>query len=227
MHRTHTFLPILIFFCTLLTCYPDLTTGQSHPPLTVTGTLQWKPVETIEAAPGRWVKILTFSGSSLADGFGQLPCFFYRQPLPDENSTIEELRFSSLICQPVTPEELLAIDDPERIPEVIEPKATRTIQRKQPFFEISFLPFRRNSQNGLIEKVLSFELSGSVSGSNASPFRNSPFSYAEHSVLATGLWYKFAVSSNGIYRITYQDLLQADINPSSVDPRTIRLCGNG
>ncbi|MFH1161069.1 MAG: type IX secretion system sortase PorU, partial [bacterium] len=47
------------------------------------------------------------------------------------------------------------------------------------------------------------------------------------SVLATGLWYKFAVSSNGIYRITYQDLLQADINPSSVDPRTIRLCGNG
>ncbi len=42
-----------------------------------------------------------------------------------------------------------------------------------------------------------------------------------------GFSYKLAVKEDGIYRIVHQDLLDAGINPSAIDPRTIKLyyCG--
>jgi hypothetical protein len=46
------------------------------------------------------------------------------------------------------------------------------------------------------------------------------------SVLASGSWFRFTVTDDGIYRFTGQALLGAGI-PSSVDPATIRIYGNG
>jgi hypothetical protein len=47
------------------------------------------------------------------------------------------------------------------------------------------------------------------------------------SVLASGDWYRMAVTQEGIYRIDAQYLNTAGINVSSVDPRTIKIYGNG
>jgi hypothetical protein len=52
-------------------------------------------------------------------------------------------------------------------------------------------------------------------------------SFASNSVLATGAWFKFSVSSDGIYRLSYDDLKNAGVPVSSIDPRNIRLYGNG
>ena len=49
----------------------------------------------------------------------------------------------------------------------------------------------------------------------------------QNSVLATGTWYKMAVEKEGIYKISYNDLEQMGINVSSIDPRNIRIYGNG
>lgn len=51
--------------------------------------------------------------------------------------------------------------------------------------------------------------------------------YAVNSVLSSGTWIKLAVSKSGIYQITYEDLQSYGINPGSVDPRNIRIYGNG
>ena len=48
-----------------------------------------------------------------------------------------------------------------------------------------------------------------------------------HSVLATGDWYKIPVTTAGIYKIDYNYLKSAGINPSAIDPRNIKLYGNG
>jgi len=50
---------------------------------------------------------------------------------------------------------------------------------------------------------------------------------ATSSVLATGSWVKLAVTSTGVYRITYEDLRKAGITPEGIDPRNIRIFGNG
>jgi len=47
------------------------------------------------------------------------------------------------------------------------------------------------------------------------------------SVLSEGDWYKLGCSASGIYRLSYQYISDLGINPSSIDPATIRIFGNG
>ncbi len=47
------------------------------------------------------------------------------------------------------------------------------------------------------------------------------------SVLATGHWYKLAVTGKGIHRITYDDLRSMGIAPGTLDVTKLRLFGNG
>jgi len=47
------------------------------------------------------------------------------------------------------------------------------------------------------------------------------------SVLATGTWYRIAVAEDGIYILNTQYLASVGINLSGVDPRTIKIFGNG
>jgi len=48
-----------------------------------------------------------------------------------------------------------------------------------------------------------------------------------NSVLATGSWFKFSITADGVYRLTYDDLNKAGIPVSTLDPRNIRIYGNG
>lgn len=48
----------------------------------------------------------------------------------------------------------------------------------------------------------------------------------QSSVLQNGEWLKFSVETNGVYKITYDMLRKAGVNPASIDPKTIRLFGN-
>lgn len=47
------------------------------------------------------------------------------------------------------------------------------------------------------------------------------------SVLASGEWYKIPVTTPGVYKIDYDYLKNAGVSPSGLDPRKIRLFGNG
>ena len=47
-----------------------------------------------------------------------------------------------------------------------------------------------------------------------------------NSVLANGTWYKFEAPEEGIYKITYSMLSSFGIDPSAVDPRTIKIYNN-
>lgn len=44
-----------------------------------------------------------------------------------------------------------------------------------------------------------------------------------NSVLSSGDWYKFSVPSDGVFRITYEGLKKAGVNPDKIDPRNIRI----
>ena len=51
--------------------------------------------------------------------------------------------------------------------------------------------------------------------------------FADNSVLASGDWYRIATDETGIYRIAYEDLEAMGISPAGLDPRKIRIFGNG
>jgi len=51
--------------------------------------------------------------------------------------------------------------------------------------------------------------------------------HPQNSVLTTGEWHKLTVSETGIYRITYNDLLGFGINPALINPKFVKIYGNG
>lgn len=51
--------------------------------------------------------------------------------------------------------------------------------------------------------------------------------FGTSSALSSGSWYKVAVSADGLYKMDYSFFQSIGINPSSIDPRTIKIFGNG
>lgn len=50
--------------------------------------------------------------------------------------------------------------------------------------------------------------------------------FGQSSVLQSGEWHKFAVEKNGVYKITFDALRKAGLDPAGIDPRKIRVFGN-
>ena len=48
----------------------------------------------------------------------------------------------------------------------------------------------------------------------------------EHSVLSSGNWYKFALNTDGIYRLSYQDLKNLGMDVSNLNPMNLRIFGH-
>ena len=53
------------------------------------------------------------------------------------------------------------------------------------------------------------------------------FAQTTNSILSSGNWYKVSVNTNGIYRISYDDLVSYGIDASNINPENIALYGNG
>ncbi|MBL4904485.1 MAG: hypothetical protein JKZ00_00285, partial [Flavobacteriaceae bacterium] len=53
------------------------------------------------------------------------------------------------------------------------------------------------------------------------------YAQISNSVLSKGDWYKFSVDTTGVFRIDRALLQKMGINTSNIDPRNIRIYGNG
>jgi hypothetical protein len=113
------------------------------------------------------------------------------------------------------------------------------VQNKRPVSTVSFVPLRTNAQTGVVEKLVSFSYQYTQKNFSIPPvaahkskqnlsYSNAKTSLASgSSVLASGQWSKISVSATGLYKIDYNFLKSTGINPDAVDPRNIRIYGNG
>jgi len=129
------------------------------------------------------------------------------------------------IFVPLTDEEQEAVKNQEILPEIVL-SCNLVWERKKPNALISFMPLKFNTVTGRTEKLVSCTVKLS-STSGKGPMEISSHVYASHSVLASGNWYRIGVRQTGICRITYADLSSMGINPALIDPRNIRVYGNG
>ncbi|RMG80298.1 MAG: oxidoreductase [Bacteroidetes bacterium] len=88
---------------------------------------------------------------------------------------------------------------------------------------LSFYPFVR--ENGKVKKIVKFEWIFEFQG--LSPVRKAPSNFAGQSVLANGIFYKIAVTQDGVYKISYQWLKDRGIDPRYINPKNIKIYGNG
>ncbi len=96
--------------------------------------------------------------------------------------------------------------------------------------EVSFIeifPIEYDSISGKYFKVdyLEIEIINAPYKSSASNLRAGEFT--GNSVLASGDWYKIPVTENGIHKIDYAFLKNTGINVSAINPKKIKLHGNG
>ncbi|HIG89957.1 MAG TPA: type IX secretion system sortase PorU, partial [Flavobacteriaceae bacterium] len=78
------------------------------------------------------------------------------------------------------------------------------------------------NQNGNFKKVNSFRFSYKKGTSKKSKRQR-----IQNSVLNTGEWFKFYVDKSGIFRLNRSFLNQLGLNTNNIDPRNIKIYGNG
>lgn len=143
----------------------------------------------------------------------------------DESSvTISNTRYQSISKQ-----DLLGIDTSKITGESkFSLKNSKSRNKQFGFLEIS--PIIKD-KNGGYKKLLSFQvnynyINGVSNRSRSSKnFRNSKI--ISNSVLNSGDWYKFYVDTTGVFRLTKTFLQNLGVDVNNVDPRTIKIYGNG
>mgnify|MGYP000352286075 CR=1 FL=1 len=112
--------------------------------------------------------------------------------------------------------------------------------RDSPISDILFVPLRRNPESGAYEKLVSFSYTYTTKNFNIpqvakftsksktlSNAKTGTTQAAGSSVLASGSWYKISIPSTGIFKIDYTFLKSTGINPDNIDPRKLKIYGNG
>ncbi len=182
-------------------------------------TIKWTGVKRIKANDADSVKFVSFEGANYKN---YLPYYFNKIKVDGNYFYSAILKEESF--QPCSTEEIKLIPA-NKITNSVIITANVSMQRRQPFLCISFFPFRTNSATGKIEKLISFNIEV-IQGAPITKAKAKNV-YADNSVLASGKWYKIAVADNGIYKLTYNDLVTLGMDVSSIDPKNIRIYGNG
>lgn len=189
--------------------------------------LKWKEAGKVEVSENQFIHTITFEGSNtqVAD-FGWLPTFIQRFPLPahveDAHVQIVNVHYS-----PVTTSVMDNVEDVEKITSEIPIIKQIETARGKTYILVQIMPLRKSLLSGSYERLDSFTIQiEPVTNKNGATLKSGR-TYAEHSVLATGSWYKLAVNNAGVFRITYSELKNFGIDMTNLNPKNIRIFGNG
>lgn len=150
-----------------------------------------------------------------------LPCVLHNFSLGARSRSIQP-EITALSVEPV-PAEIFTQDQIRNLGEDFQWQATVKKGRDKNYGIVEILPFRKRS--GTVERLLSYELA--YSEAETSDGRQRTATFADHSVLAEGTWYKIATDRDGIYRIDANVMRSLGVEPSDLVPDAVNVYGNG
>ncbi len=133
----------------------------------------------------------------------------------DQNSIVIE----NVTLSDITLENLKQLDI-NIIPKELTYDIKTSISRGKMYLFLELFPII--NQNGNFKKVNSFRFSYKSGIGNKLKRQRT-----QNSVLNSGEWYKFYVDKSGIFRLSRSFLSQLGLNTNSIDPRNIKIFGNG
>lgn len=223
------------FFLLSTFLFVNLFIGNAQQMNTASGTSKSEPQYSIHwqqpiSIPGESegdnpIQLLHFSTAQYDITDGPLPRHYQDVPINGNEINIS-VRLINTFYEPLTPAEIAVLKSTP-LPDEIKVDALVYIVKKQKKGSVSFIPLRKNRTTGKLEKLTRFDV-------NVSPVFSTAFKNETHttppktnSVLETGKWYKIAVNSDGVYKISYSLLKQLGIDADHIKPKNIRLYGNG
>ena len=149
---------------------------------------------------------------------------FYTLNLSESNSFAgNPVQITNVVYETLTTSQLGDLD-PENIPKT--PSASLKINQsrdlKQVFLVLS--PIVKDELGFKRIKSFSYSING---GSSRISQTSKTSGVITNSVLATGDWYQFYVEKSGVYKISKSFLQQLGLDVSKVDPKKIKIYGNG
>ncbi len=185
--------------------------------------LKWQKPQNLSISENVKIQFLNFDGAFYEGSTNFIPTYFEKINLPRNVNNIDVV-LKNLVFETLTESDL--IKNKELIDAEIKIKSAIGYEKKAPFGTISFIPIRKNSLSGNYEKLISFEIDIKMGAVFEKKTSSSKY-YTPSSVLKGSNWYKIGVSEDGIYKLPYSFFTQLGVNPSTIDPRNIRIYGNG
>ncbi len=133
-----------------------------------------------------------------------------------------EISLSNMIFKPVTDNEKSGVRNIDKIANKIEIEHKISFGQRTPYLEYNFVPMRKNSSTGKIEKLISFSVSIKETTQKANNSSQKSKDFATSSVLSTGKWVKIGIIETGIHKITDTQLS----NLGFTNPANVRVFGN-
>lgn len=190
-----------------------------------THELTWEGIKRHELAPGLNVDYLYFEGATYI-GDNELPYYLERFPLNDNTVSAVKARIINPVFEPFTDVDISTIKGADKVGAEIEINAGVSVERRVSSAQVTFIPIRKNPTTGRFEKLVGYdEITVTPTAFNNS--FGKPKSTTTTSVLNSGDWYKFSVSADGVYKIDFAFLESLGMNPASINPKDIRIYGNG
>jgi hypothetical protein len=187
--------------------------------------IKWNNAHLINYTDVESYYTIGFDNASYPQEFDFLPTLLIKKNISNNTSSINVKLINTIY------EEFPAnfnINSLKGINKIISEPIIEThiaFQQKQAIGHIYIVPIRKNENTGKFERLTAFDIQLNATEEN----KQNPTtkSFTANSVLANGTWYKIGVSRNGIYRIDYNFLVGLGIQPESINPRNIRIYGNG
>ncbi len=192
-----------------------------------TRKIKWQQDQQIQHEGMPSTCLLSFEGSNIRDGFGTLPFYVESFPVHSLSDSLLSISLTDLAFLPIPDSVFSAIRDKSKLQSSFFVFHTLVTQRKKSSVVISILPIRLNPETGVPERLVSFTLNMEILENSTQAKPETIRTHAANSVLASGTWYKFSLLTTGIYKISYEDLKKANIDPSGINPANIRIYGNG
>lgn len=186
-----------------------------------TFNLNWDGVKDVST---NFVKreIPSFSGGILnynpTDGMTFVSRWSVSNPINEQSVIIQNQVF-----EPISISDLKDLDT-QLIPNQLKVSLKNSRARNEQFALLEVTPIIKE-KNGY-KKLVSFTL---IYNSNPGARTSNSFQMQQitNSALSSGSWYKFYVERSGVHRISKSFLADLGVNVNQVDPRTIKLYGNG
>ncbi|WP_372937024.1 type IX secretion system sortase PorU [Seonamhaeicola sp.] len=190
-----------------------------------TYTIVWEGTQTISGGDFSF-KIPSFNKENITFNFDDGLLFTDQWQI---NGAVNEtsINISNVRYAYISKNELYDLDI-SKIPNTLEYSLKNSFGRDNQYAFFQITPIIKDT-NGSFKKVTSFQISYNNSN-NAKTLQNRKLlnsNAISNSALSSGQWYRFYVDTTGVFKLSKNFLQRLGVSVNSVDPRTIKLYGNG
>jgi hypothetical protein len=189
-------------------------------------TLHWSEPTPVQQSEKTTATFFHFQEAELNAELDYLPEFSKRIAL-NSNESIVKVTLINPVYASFNSELPANIHGKAFIGNTIDIRHQHSLLRKKKYGRITFVPLRINPRTGGIEKLVSFEVAIETAANRSITPQAKLSKAASNSVLASGNWYKIGVTSDGVYKLSYEFLELLGADPANLPLSNIRLYGNG